>query len=357
MMTSILTTMKALVVPHPGVEHYALKTQPVPKPSRGKVLLRIRASGLCHTDTMVLKGEFGGNYPLVGGHEPAGEVVKLGEGVTKVKEGDRVVALLPKDPCGKCADCTIGDWKYCPKISFGGINADGYFSEYALVESRFCVPIPDDMSYDQAAPMSCAGVTVYTGIKKAQLKPGDVIAISGVGALGYLGVQMAKALGLKVVAIDARPRPLDLSRSLPPHLAPDLVINAKETSAEDAVKQIVQLRPEGYVGWDGIDATILTSPSPASYPYAAALTRSHGLMIILAQPSKLEFDYPTFLARDITLKGSLHGNEVDLRETVELAHKFGIRSEVKRFTVDEHEAMVDALEGEGWRGKAVLVFD
>ncbi|OWZ75816.1 alcohol dehydrogenase [Cryptococcus neoformans Bt85] len=354
--SSIPTKMRALVVPEPGVDHYSLQEQDTPSPEGTKVLLHIKASGLCHTDSMVRDGSFGGNWPIIGGHEPAGEVVAVGDNAEEVSVGDRVVALLPKDPCGTCPDCIMGDWKYCKFIKFGGINADGFFSEYALVEAKFCVPIPDSMSFEQAAPLGCAGVTVYAGIKKAQLKPGDVIAISGVGSLGYLGVQFAKAIGLKVVAIDTRTEALELVRSLDNDHRPDLIIDASKSKAKDALNAINGLRPSGYHGWGGVDASVLTSPAISSYQYAADLTRDHGTLILLAQPTKVEFQYPTFLARDITLRGSLHGNEVDLKDTVELAHKCNIKSEVKTFTINQHREMLDAVESDTWKGKAVLVF-
>nr|ODN90557.1 alcohol dehydrogenase [Cryptococcus depauperatus CBS 7841] len=349
--------MRALVVSQPGVREYTLQYKDVPKATGSKVLLRIKASGLCHTDSMILNGSFGGGWPLVGGHEPTGEVVALGNEAKGINVGDRVVALLPRDPCaGKCPDCTIGDWRYCKFIHYGGINVDGYFSEYALVESKFCVHIPNSLKFEQAAPLSCAGVTVYAGIKKAKLKPKDVIAISGVGALGYLGVQMSKAMGLRVVAIDVRPEPLELVRSLPPKLRPDLIIDASQSKTQDEIEKIKTLRPKGYTGWDGVDASILTSPDPSSYPFAANLTRSHGVLVLLAQPPKLEFDYSTFLAKDLTLTGSLHGNEVDLKETVELVVSNKIQSDITCFSIDHHQQMLRAVESDNWKGKAVVVF-
>ncbi|WVQ75520.1 hypothetical protein IAR50_005145 [Cryptococcus sp. DSM 104548] len=357
-MTTVPKHMKALLVPQPGSdrEYYDLQNVPTPTPRATQVLIRLRASGLCHTDSIVRDGSFGANWPLVGGHEPAGEIVAQGSSASGLSVGDRVVALLPRDPCGECPDCTLGDWKYCKKSNLGGINADGYFSEYAVVEAKFCVPLPANMTFEQAAPLSCAGVTVYAGIKKAGLKAGDVVAISGLGGLGYLGVQIAKALGLKVVAIDARPEPLSLVRGLQSQLRPDIIVDASSTKAEDIVQAIRTLRSDGYAGWEGVDASVLTSPAPSSYGYAATLTRSHGLLVLLAQPPKLEFEYPLFLAKDLTLKGSLHGNEVDLKETVELCAKFSIKSDVKTFTVDQHEQMLDEVEGDNWKGKAVLLF-
>ncbi|WVF65585.1 hypothetical protein IAT40_000315 [Kwoniella sp. CBS 6097] len=356
-MSEIPKRMRALRVHSTPAKHYTLDEVPVPKAEGTQVLIRIGAAGLCHTDMMVMEGSFGGNFPLIGSHEPAGTVVTLGQEAEKmgtVKKGDRVAALLPKDVCGGCSDCTLGDWKYCANSKYGGINTDGFFGEYALVEAKHCIPIPESMSFEQAAPLTCAGVTIYAAIKKANLKTGDILAISGLGALGSLGVQMGKALGYKVVGIDARPEPIELVKSF--KLAPDLIIDASKTSAEDAVKQIVKLRPEGYKGWDGADVTIPTADPVSSQTFAAAITRRHGHLILVAQPPEIKFDFRNFIFQDLTLSGSLHGNEKDLKETIDLCGKFDIRSEVARFTIDQHEKMVDSVHEEGRKGKNVLVF-
>ncbi|WWD21149.1 hypothetical protein CI109_105630 [Kwoniella shandongensis] len=359
MSSAIPETMQALRVPKAGVSHYSLETIPVPKATDTKVLLKLGASGLCHTDLMVLEGTWGGVYPLVGGHEPAGTVVALGdeaEKTDKVKLGDRVAALLPKDPCakaGECPDCKL-DWKFCPNIKFGGIDADGFFSEYALVEANHCVVLPDSMSFEQAAPLTCAGVTIYTAIKRANLKPGQIIAISGLGALGYLGVQFAKALGLKVVGVDARPEPIDSAKKL--ELAPNLIVDVSKTGAEEAKKEIGRLREDGYVGWDGADATILTTDAPSAQSYAMSLTRSHGQLIVVALPPEISINTRALIFSDITITGSLHGNEHDLKETIDLADKFGIKSDLSTFRIEEHERMVDSVHEAGRKGKNVLVF-
>ncbi|OCF35536.1 hypothetical protein I316_02588 [Kwoniella heveanensis BCC8398] len=356
-MTDIPRLMRALRLHRAPADHYTLDEVPVPEAEGTKVLIKIGAAGLCHTDMMVMEGSFGGGLPLIGSHEPAGTVVALGEEAERagtVKKGDRVAALLPKDVCGECSDCTLGDWKYCANSKYGGINTDGFFGEYALVEVKHCVPIPETMSFEQAAPLTCAGVTIYTAIRRANLREGDVLAISGLGALGSLGVQMGKALGYKVIGIDARPEPIELVKSF--KLAPDLVIDASKTSAKDTIKEIVKLRAEGYKGWDGADVTILTADPVSSQTFAATITRRHGHLILVAQPPELKFEFKNFIFQDLTLSGSLHGNEKDLKETIELCDKFDIRSEVAKFTIDQHERMVSSVHEKGRKGKNVLVF-
>jgi len=251
------------------------------------------------------------------------------------------------------------DWtsvdRYCPHAKYSGIMTDGYFSEYAISDARLCAKIPDNMTFEQAAPMTCAGVTIYGAIKRASLKPGQILGMSGLGALGHLGVQMAKAMGLKVVGIDARPEPVELAEKL--KLSPDLTIDASKTSVQDALREIKKLRPDDYFGWDGVDAMILTADPVASHRYGLDLTRRHGLVVVVCQPPKFEFTFNDFIFRDLTIVGHLHGNEDDLQETVDLVSEHGIVVEVNRFGLEEHEKMVDSLGDEKRKGKSVLVFD
>ncbi|WWC73112.1 uncharacterized protein I206_107077 [Kwoniella pini CBS 10737] len=357
-MSEIPKSMKALRIHKAPSKHYRLEILDVPQINDEKVLLKIGSAGLCHTDLMVLEGSFGDNLPIIGSHEPAGTVVDISKESSEkygLKIGDRVAALLPKDVCGKCSDCKFGDWKYCANSKYGGINIDGYFAEYALVEAKHCVIIPDEMSFEQAAPLTCAGVTIYTAIKKANLESGQIIAISGLGALGTLGVQMAKAMGLKVVGIDARSQPIELVKSF--KLKPDLIIDGSKIKEEEAMKEIIKLRPEGYEGWDGVDATILTADPTSSHSFALNLTRRHGHIILVAQPPELNFNFKNFIFQDLTLSGSLHGNEIDLKETINLVHKNGIISEVQKFSIENHEKMVDATSNEQRKGKIVLSFE
>ncbi|WWC91252.1 uncharacterized protein L201_006195 [Kwoniella dendrophila CBS 6074] len=333
-------SMKALRINKTPADQYELATIPIPKAEGTKVLIKIGSAGLCHTDLVVLNGGFGGGLPLTGSHEPAGTIVELCDRALEIngglKIGDRVVALFHQDLCGTCSDCKFGDWKYCSHSKYGGITTDGYFAEYALVEAKSCVIIPDSMSFEQAAPLTCAGVTAYTAIKKANLKPGQIIAISGLGAVGSLGVQMAKEIGLKVVAIDVRPEPIELVNSF--ELKPDLIINR-------------------YEGWEGVDVTLLVADPPASHSYGAAITRKHGTLILVSGPLQgIKLEFTDLLFKDLCLKGSLHGNAVDLKETIDLCSKSNTKSHIKKFHIEEHKKMLRETEKKESKGKIVVTF-
>ncbi|RXK37884.1 hypothetical protein M231_04883 [Tremella mesenterica] len=358
---SIPTTMRAAKV---GVDkhYYDLVTLPVPQPKGYECLLKIGAAGFCHTDTMVLEGVFGGNK-VIGSHEPSGTVVALGEDAERderVKLGQRVAGMLKRDVCFECSDCKLVDWIYCQKGLNSGLDIDGFFSEYAIVDSRFCATLPDNMSFEQAAPLTCAGLTIYKAIKVAVEKKGilpgkGILAISGLGALGHLGTQMAKAMGYTTIGIDARPGPISLANEM--KHKPDLTIDASKVNVEKAKEMINDLRPKGYFGWEGVDAIIMCADAVASQRYAINLLVPHGLMVIVAQPPTYTFEFRDFIFKDISVIASMHGNEIQLQECVDLCAKEGIRTETTTFTLDQHKEMCDAIHQDGWKGKAVMVFE
>lgn len=202
----------------------------LPKPAPHQILLKIASSGYCHTEHMVVRGEFKHmmrqDLPLIPSHEPTGTVVALGSeaekmsknvagfaqghGAGPVKQGDRVGAIAFANFCGKCDDCKTGNIKYCSDQDFVGVTFNGGFAEYCVVDVRSCIRLPDRLSFDAAAPLMCAGATIFTSIKACNLKAGQSIAIIGAGSLGHLGVQFAKAMGLRTVIVDSRDPPLEL---------------------------------------------------------------------------------------------------------------------------------------------------
>lgn len=178
--------------------------------------------------------------------------------------------------------------------------------------------------------------------------------------------------GLKVVGIDARKEPIELAKQLKEELRPDLILDASQTSAEDAMKEIKKLRPSDYFGWDGCDgpslvalsrclltlpAVLLTADPLAAQRYALDVTRVHGKFVLVSQPPKLEYNFNDLIFRDITMVGTLHGNTEDLQETVDLAGKHGITSHVTKYKMEEHRELVDSMHKEDRKGKAVMVIE
>ena len=192
--------MLAAVVPLVN-EKWEVKEVPTPKPGANQILIRIHASGICYTDVHATKGALGVKFPYTIGHEPAGEVVALGEGVTTRKVGDRVGVPWLQSTCGRCEWCQRGKSFFCPNHIATSINIAGSHAEYMVAYADATQLIPDGVSYDQAAPIFCAGYTVYSGLRLADPKPHERIAVVGIGALGHLGIQYSKAAGFETIAV------------------------------------------------------------------------------------------------------------------------------------------------------------
>lgn len=219
------TEMSAAVVEAYG-EPLQLKQVPVPTPDAGQILVKTEACGVCHTDLHAAQGDWPIKPPLpfIPGHEAIGSVVAVGSGVTVVKEGKRVGVPWLYSACGHCEYCLSAWETVCPEAQFGGYTQNGGFAEYILTDPNYVAHIPAGLTSMEAAPLICAGITTYKGIKQTEVKPGEWIAISGVGGLGHLAVQYAKAMGLLVCAVDIDDGKLAHAK----HLGADLTINAKK---------------------------------------------------------------------------------------------------------------------------------
>ncbi|ORY25455.1 alcohol dehydrogenase [Naematelia encephala] len=351
------TMMQAARLTEP-IFKYHIQTIPIPEPLPREILIKVHAAGYCHTDSVMPFSSFGGPLPITGSHEPAGIVVKLGQEAQLLgwKIGERIMAVNTARGCRECSLCIHHDERFCPKSAEIGLRGvDGAFAEYCLVDARYAVKIPDKMSFEQAAPMSCAGVTIYHSIMRCDLKPGQVLGINGIGALGSLGVQMAKALGLIVVAIDGRNEPLLHAKSQP--LAPDLAVNAVTTSAGEALNAIDGLRPPGWTGGSGVDALIMATSAPSALPYALSILRPFSTIVMTAGPMDLVLSIGEFIFRGITMIGTKNGTAQDLEAAMKLCLKHGIESQVKTYAFGQEgmERLVKETHEPGWTGKAVVV--
>ncbi len=201
----------------------------IPTPGPGQILVKTEACGVCHTDLHAAKGDWPlkPTPPFIPGHEGIGRVVALGSGVTIVKEGDRVGVPWLYSACGHCEHCLAAWETVCDQAQFGGYTVNGGFAEYILADPNYVAHIPAGLSPQQAAPLICAGITTYKGLKETEARPGEWVVISGAGGLGHLAIQYAKAMGLQVCAVDIDDGKLALARSL----GADLTVNAKHEGA------------------------------------------------------------------------------------------------------------------------------
>src|SRR5579859_6636465 len=204
--------MKAAVVRGLG-KPLSIEEVPIPVPGPGEVLIRIVSSGVCHTDLHAADGDWPVKPvpPFIPGHEGAGIVAALGPGVTRLKEGDAVGIAWLHDACGCCEHCTTGWETLCEQQHDSGYSVNGTFAEYAIGAADYVARFPPNIDFAQMAPILCAGVTTYKGIKETEARPGEWIAISGIGGLGHVAIQYAKAMGLHVAALDVTEEKLALA--------------------------------------------------------------------------------------------------------------------------------------------------
>src|SRR5437667_3103812 len=220
-------TMKAAVVRGFG-KPLGIEDVPIPTPGPGEVLVKIMSTGVCHTDIHAAHGDWPvkPTPPFIPGHEGVGIVEQLGPGVTEVTLGARVAIPWLGHACGVCDYCVSGWETLCLEQRNTGYSVDGGFAQYFLAEAAFAAPVPDGIDPREAAPLTCAGVTTYKAIKVGNVRPGDLVVVSGVGGLGHLAVQYAKIFGGTVAAVDITDEKLTLAREL----GADIVIDAR---AED----------------------------------------------------------------------------------------------------------------------------
>lgn len=279
------------------------KVHKIPVPSDlgpHDLLIKVAVASLCHTDFMVSEGIMGTQLPCTGSHEGSGTVVAVGLDVCGFKEGDRVMAGIIYHPCGTCPDCLGPEnySQYCPRSGgYLGVTTHGHFAEYARIDSRTAAVLPDTVSFETAAPLACAGITIYRGVVLSGVKKGEWLAMTGSGGgLGHLGVQFAKALGLNVVGIDARDEGLELTRKG----GADLVIDARK-GHEHVVAQV-----HAVTNGEGVPCTLNVSDAKDAIKTACAITKMHGTVIQIAQVRLLSLPQHVTLLTDRTARECHH---------------------------------------------------
>ncbi|WP_369369864.1 alcohol dehydrogenase AdhP [Promicromonospora sp. Populi] len=316
---------------------------PVPEPGPGEVLVRIEASGLCHTDIHAAHGDWPvkPSPPFVPGHEGVGRIEKLGPDVTARALGQRVAIAWLGSACGECRYCISGWETLCEQQANSGYSVNGAFAEYAVVAAAFATPVPDGVSSVDAAPLSCAGVTTYKAIKVANVAPAETVVVFGIGGLGHLALQYARIAGAFVIAVDVEDHKLELAT----RLGADHVVNA---AREDPVEAIQRL--------GGADVAVALAASSASFDQAFHSLRRGGRLVCVALPAEGRIQLPIFdtVLKGISVIGSIVGTRNDLADVFAL-HAAG-RTEVvavERKLDEVNESFADVLAG---RVPARIVF-
>ncbi len=315
-------------------------------PEPHEVLVKLAATGVCHTDIHAIAGDWPvkPTLPFVPGHEGVGTVVRAGSDVTHIKEGDRVGLAWLHEACGLCEWCLTGWETLCPKAVFGGYSANGSFAEYALAPAAYVIPIPKGLSDTAAAPILCAGVTTWKALKQAKLTAGEWVAISGIGGLGHLAIQYAKAMGLQVAAIDVADDKLGLAHSL--HA--DLVIDARKSNPAELLQQKI----------GGAHGVIITAPSKAAFQQGIGMTRREGTCVLVGLPAG-EFPVSIFdvVASGLTIRGSFVGTRTDQVEALGFASRGEVVTEIYVRPFQEVNDALDRLRHGTVTGRTVLTFE
>jgi propanol-preferring alcohol dehydrogenase len=337
-------TMRAAVV-HAFGAPLRIEEVPIPAPGPGEVLIKVVATGVCHTDLHAIEGDWPGrpSLPFVPGHEGAGIIAACGPGVTGLKEGDRAGVAWLHDACGRCEYCMTGWDSLCRAQHNTGYNVNGSFAEYVIGAAPYVGRLPDTSDLAEMAPILCAGVTTYKGIKETEAKPGEWIAISGIGGLGQLAVQYAMAMGLHVAALDLTEEKLALARAS----GAEVTVNAK---SPDAVEQIVKQTGGGAHG------VLVTAVSPAAFAQALKMARRKGTVSLVGLPPG-EFRTPIFdvVMNRITIRGSIVGGREDLAEAIAFAAEGKVRAEIHKTKLDNINEVFADLKAGTINGRAVLM--
>jgi alcohol dehydrogenase, propanol-preferring len=338
-------TMHAAVVTAFG-KPLTLREWDIPTPGPGQILIKTEACGVCHTDLHAAKGDWPlkPTLPFIPGHEAIGLVVALGAGVTIVKEGDRVGVPWLYSACGHCEYCLSAWETVCARAEFGGYTKNGGFAEYVLADPNYVALIPKGLGPKEAAPVICAGITTYKGIKETEARPGEWIAISGCGGLGHLGIQYAKAMGLHVCGIDVDDGKLAHAK----RLGAEIVINAKTGNPAAILKKEIG---------GGAHGVLITAPSLPAFKQGVEMTRKHGICVLVGLPPG-EFPLPLFdvVANCITVRGSFVGTREDMAECLQFAADGKVKADIELQPLAAVNTIFERLEKGEVPSRVVLDF-
>ncbi|RWB73418.1 MAG: alcohol dehydrogenase AdhP [Mesorhizobium sp.] len=338
-------TMKAAVVRQFG-KPLVIEEVQVPTPGAGQILVKIAATGVCHTDLHAAEGDWPvkPKPPFIPGHEGVGHVVAVGSGVKHVKEGDRVGVPWLYTACGHCRHC-LGGWEtLCEEQQNTGYSVNGSFAEYVLADPDYVGHLPGNISFTEIAPILCAGVTVYKGLKVTDTKPGDWVVISGIGGLGHLAVQYAKAMGLNVIAVDIDDAKLDLAKRLGAALA----VNARQADPAAFVKKEV----------GGAQGVLVTAVSPKAFEQALGMVGRGGTVSLNGLPPG---DFPLSIfdtvLNGVTVRGSIVGTRLDLQEALDFAGDGKVKATIETERLENINDIFSRMHKGDIQGRIVIDYE
>lgn len=340
MAPSLPKTYKAAVLEKKG-EPVTIKEVELKNPARGEVLVKVIACGVCHSDVFEQNGFLGDVFPRVPGHEVVGDVVAVGENVTRFSGGERVGGPWHGGHDGTCRSCARAQYQMCDNRKVTGVNFDGGYAEYVLLREEAIVRIPKEADPVLVAPLLCAGVTTFNAMRKMHVEQGNTVAVQGLGGLGHLAVQYARAMGYHTVAISSGSSKRAFAAQLGAHEYID-------TSEGDAAEQLQKL--------GGAAMIVSTAPNPKAISPLVAGLQAGGKLIVLAPVGPVEFDTGVLVTKGASVHGWPSGHALDSEEAIKFAQDHGVKCMVERFPLeDAAKAMVHCSSGKvRFRGVIVL---
>ncbi len=337
-------TMKAAVVREFG-KPLSIDEVPIPEPGPGMIQVAIQASGVCHTDLHAAEGDWPvkPKPPFIPGHEGVGYVSAVGKGVKHVKEGDRVGVPWLYTACGCCRHC-LGGWEtLCEQQQNTGYSVNGGFADYVVADPNYVGHLPKNIDFLEIAPVLCAGVTVYKGLKVTDTKPGDWVVISGIGGLGHMAVQYAKAMGMNVAAVDIDDEKLAFARKL----GATVTVNAATDPNPAAT---IKRETDG-----GAQGVLVTAVGRKAFEQAIGMVARGGTVALNGlPPGDFPLDIFGMVLNGITVRGSIVGTRLDLQESLDFAGQGKVKATVQSAKLEDINDIFAKMHKGQIEGRMVL---
>ena len=338
-------TMKAAVL-HELKTPLKIERVPVPEPGHGDLLIKVTACGVCHSDLHAVDGDWTPPpvIPLIPGHEVAGKVAKIGPGVTGFKVGDEVGVPWLYSSCGHCEFCLAGMETICKSAEATGYTKPGGYAEYLVAPAAFVGRLPEGTDPYAMAPILCAGVTTYRGLKRTGARPGQWVAIVGIGGLGHIAIQYARAMGLRVAAVDVSNEKLELAKSL----GAELVVNGAETDPVAAIQDKI----------GGTHAAVVTAVASRAFEQAVLMLRPGGTVAYIGLPGgksdEIRASISAITNWELSVRGSNVGTRQDLNEAVAFAANGLVKATIRTVELEEINAVLEEMRKGRIVGRVVL---
>ncbi|EXJ56090.1 hypothetical protein A1O7_09021 [Cladophialophora yegresii CBS 114405] len=330
---------------HPETNKCTIDEIPIPTITDHEILVKVASASLCHSDLMLFNGSIPATEPVVMGHEGVGYAEELGAKVNGFKRGDRLGFLYIKDVCFECDGCLVHNLN-CKlgTAKIQGFQCDGFFAEYAAVDYRNAIILPENLSMETSAPYFCAGITAFHGVDSCTLKPGQSMAIIGCGGLGQMGIRCAKAMGLEVVGIDINDEVLAAAKEN----GADVTVNSRSEDFEKQVRDATR---------GGADAAVVFSAAQAAYDSATKILRIGGVLMVIGLPDKpLQFSALDLMRKLYQIRSESTGPPQQMPRALEFISKHEIKPKVDFFKLDQIHEMMDLMKSGKSRSRMAVVF-